>query len=273
MQLPAPGIYSMSNDDYHQGPGRLALSKGGLVELSRSPAHYRAMLEKPHETTPAMTFGTQFHCAVLEPDVFAAHYVLEPKFDKRTKTGKEEYSSFQESLAENQQEPISQESLDLITAMQASLRSSDVVSVLLSNGVAEQSIFWQDDTWRFTCKCRPDFINIFDHIVIDLKTTTDASPEAFSRTIINFRYHWQAAHYLAGVNAVYDDCYTDFVLIAVEKAPPFAFQVYQIAYSDIYYAQQQIKPLMRTYAKCLETDTWPGPPDAIQLIELPTKRR
>jgi len=259
----------MSSDDYHRGPGASALSKGGLVELSRSPAHYKAMLDNPQEPTPSLIFGTQFHCAVLEPELFAIHYIVEPKVDKRTKAGKEEYAAFQALLQEKGQEVISQESLDLIGNMKEALFQSQVASGLLSDGLSEQSIFWHHPKWQFMCKCRPDHINTRHRVLVDIKTTLDASPEAFSRAVVNYRYHWQAAHYLEGVNTILEDEYSEFIYIAIEKSPPFAVQIYRIKHDDIYLAQEQIKPLLSRYAECLASDTWPGPPDRIQSLELP----
>jgi exodeoxyribonuclease VIII len=70
------GIYSgIPNADYHHGPG---ISKSGLDLISRSPLHYKAVLdaENDNEPTPAQAIGTALHCAVLEPDVFVQEYCL-----------------------------------------------------------------------------------------------------------------------------------------------------------------------------------------------------
>jgi len=266
-----PGIYpDMSNEDYHRGRGKASLSKGSLVELARSPAHLKAYRDADHEPTPAMVFGSQFHCAVLEPELFAQRYVVAPKVDRRTKAGKAKWAEFQLSLAENGQEEITQDNMDLINRMADSLRASEIANGLLSDGKAEQSIFWNHPKWGFSCKCRPDFLNNKYSLVVDLKTATDASPEAFAKAVVNYRYHWQAAHYLQGINEILPKEYKEFIFVVIEKTPPYAVQNYILKRDDIYLAEEQIKPLLSLYAECLANDTWPGPPDRIQTIELPS---
>ncbi len=65
-------------------------------------------------------------------------------------------------------------------------------------GLAEQSYWWKHRETGLQCKCRCDYV--IDDMVIDLKTTGEggASPDKFTKTIVNFQYHMQAAHYLQG---------------------------------------------------------------------------
>ena len=65
-----------------------------LVKIMRSPEHFKHYLTAPFTVTPTLKFGTALHCAYLEPERFADHYIESPKFDRRTKEGKtkaEEY--------------------------------------------------------------------------------------------------------------------------------------------------------------------------------------
>ena len=264
-----PGIYTMSNSDYHRGPGKKSLSKGGLDQLAKSAAHYKAHLEQESSPTPAMIFGSQFHCAALEQDLFKKKYVVDPKIYRRTKAGKAEYAEFQASLEEKGQSVITQDNLDLINRMVESMYKSEIAASLLTDGIAESSIFWNHPKWGFSCKCRPDFLNEKHKIAIDLKTTTDASPQAFAKAIVNYKYHWQASHYLAGINQIISPDYEEFVFIAIEKTPPYAVQNYILKRDDIYLAEEQIKPLYAQFAECISSDIWPGPTDRIQVVDLP----
>ena len=58
-----------------------------------------------------------------------------------------------------------------------------------SSGKAEQSYWWTHPKTGLPCKCRCDYV--IDDMVIDLKTTGEggASPDVFTRTIVNFKYH------------------------------------------------------------------------------------
>ena len=111
--------------------------------------------------------------------------------------------------------------MDAALAMAAAVRSHQAAAELLRDGQAEQSFWWDDADTGLRCKCRPDWLN--GATVIDLKTTTDASPAGFAKSCATFRYHVQASHYLAGLPA------ERFIFIAVEKVYPYAVGVYQLA--------------------------------------------
>ncbi len=265
-----PGIYTMSNEDYHRGKGKDALSKGGLDKLDKSPAHLKIHFEEESKPTPAMIFGSNFHCAALEPEIFKRDYMVEPDFgDKRKKENKAAHVIFQLEVEEKGLTIISQSDMDLINYMVDSLYESDVVSGLLSDGIAEQSFFWNHPKWGFGCKVRPDYLNDKYRIAIDLKSAADASPEAFGKATANYKYHWQGSWYLDGINELSPEKYEEFVFIVVEKTPPYAVQNYILKRDDIYLAELQIEPLLSQYAECLASDVWPGPSDRIQTLTLP----
>lgn len=265
-----PGIYTMSNEDYHRGQGKDALSKSSLVAFDKSPAHLLEQRENPKDSTPAMIFGSNFHCAALENEIFKRGYIAEPKFpDRRKKEGKIAYADFQIKVAEEGLTVMSQSDMDLINWMVDSLYESEVAISLLSDGIAEQSFFWNHPKWGFKCKVRPDYLNDKHRITIDLKSAADGSPEAFGKATANLKYHWQGSWYLDGVNAISPEKYTEFVFIVVEKTPPYAVQNYILKRDDVYLAEEQIKPLLSRYAECLASDEWPGPSDKIRTLELP----
>ena len=68
-------------------------------------------------------------------------------------------------------------------------------------------------------------------LIVDLKTTMDASPDAFARTAANFNYPLQAAYYVDGLQAAgiaSPDAVTSFVFLVVEKTPPYGVAVYTL---------------------------------------------
>lgn len=159
------GIVSgLSIEAYHQDS---SISSTGLRELKKSPAHYKAYIDSARQPTQAMAFGTGFHALVGEPHLFASKYVKAPEgLDKRTKEGKETYALF---LEKNQgKEILSHEDYDRMDGMLSALIHNKTALHLLTNGQAEQSIFWTDKETGVMCKCRPDFLRS-DGIVVDLK--------------------------------------------------------------------------------------------------------
>ncbi len=101
-----------------------------------------------------------------------------------------------------------------------------------SGGRSEESFFWQDPETGLACKCRPDYLRT-DRILLDIKTTENASLEEFSRTLLKYNYHLSAAHYLDGVSAVTGQHCETFLIIACEKSAPYCVQVFEVDFGSI----------------------------------------
>lgn len=214
----------MNHADYHAHP---AVSKSQLDAINRSPLHYWSQYVNPDrlrpEPTPAMLFGTAVHTAVLEPELFDAQYALAPDIGKTTKAGKEAWAA---AAATGKQLLKPDELADIRGIRQALLEHPAAALALKAEGVAEKSIFAVDPTTGIEIKCRPDYLTDSGW-VIDLKTTQDASLSGFQRSVVNFRYHVQAAHYLATIEAATGIRPKGFVFLAVEKTYPYAIQVFR----------------------------------------------
>ena len=105
--------------------------------------------------------------------------------------------------------------------------------------------------------------------MVDLKTTAgSAAPNDFAVTAAKYRYYIQEAFYRAGARATgIGDC--DFYYLTVEKQPPNLVSVTRLHPDAIQLGDQLMRQAVRTYATCLETDTWPGYSDEVTEIDLP----
>lgn len=252
-------LVTISERDYHSD--REHVSKTWLDKINRSPLHLRCYLDsEPKPQTPAMQLGSITHVCILEPDRFNTEFVCSPKLDKRTKAGKEEYAQFE---AENSGKVVvDKSSFDKAVSMRDSVRAHKAARALLDAGSAEQSVFWNDSEFEVGCKARGDWVR--ENIIVDLKTSSDASPSGFAKSIANFRYHVQAAHYEAGFDI------DKFVFIVVESEPPYGVAVYAVDADMLLRGSEARKRNMDAYAECIQTDKWPGYPDSVQTIALPT---
>nr|DAQ54379.1 MAG TPA: Exodeoxyribonuclease 8 [Caudoviricetes sp.] len=242
--------------DYHAHP---AVSKSLLDRMAKSPLHARAYLDGAIEpATPAMLFGTALHTAVLEPARYAAEYAVF-EGDRRTKDGKATY----EKLIASGKSIISAADADVISAMVSSILQHPVAAKLLTEGVVEHSVFWTHPRTGLECKARPDYWRQNHGMVVDLKTTEDASPAGFARSIAAYRYHVQAAHYLDGTMAA------RFVFIAIEKKAPYAVGVYELDPASLTAGASLRARDIEQYASCVEFNAWPGYSPEIQTIALP----
>jgi exodeoxyribonuclease VIII len=229
-------IYGMSAEEYHAKPH---LSKSGMVEILKSPAHYQAYTQQQWEQTHSMLFGSALHTMVLEPHLFRTRYACQPNGLKlSTKEGKE----WKESVGD--QEIISwEDGLDIVGAAK-SIKNAVSEQGLL-DGSYEVSYF---ETAPVMLKCRPDIV--LGSRLVDIKTTTDVRERAFNRTVLNFGYHIQAAHYMAMTGA------TEFVFIAVETFPPYAVQVYWLDDNWLAEGMRLRNRAIQIFEDCCKVDAW-----------------
>jgi exodeoxyribonuclease VIII len=160
-------------------------------------------------------------------------------------------------------EAVTQSDMALALSMAASVRVHPAAAALLAHGKAEQSFWWDDAATGLRCKCRPDWYD--GTTVVDLKTTTDASPAGFARSVATFRYHVQASHYLAGLHGA-----ERFVFIAVEKTAPYAVAVYELDAAAMAAGDELRQRDMRVIADCQAISEWPGYGNTIQPLSLPS---
>jgi hypothetical protein len=265
-----PGLHRGVHGAVYHERIRAMVSSGGLKRLGQSPAHYDAWVrgEIKTESTPALEFGTAFHMAVLEPGRFESTYALEPEFgDCRTKGPRAARDAWR---AENAgRTPIDADDARAISGMLASIRRHPLAARMFQNGEAELTVRWTDDVTGLPCRARPDFYSSSLAMVVDVKTTDDASPQGFTRSIAKYGYAKQEALYRAGLAAVGKPV-SHFVFLSVEKTAPFNVGAYVIAERDRFAAHQWVRDKIDLLASCIATDTWPGYDPHIVELSLPS---
>lgn len=262
------GIHDLSNEEYHSSVG---ISKSGLTEILRSPAHYWEKYlnpdREPKGSTPAMFFGSAVHKMVLEPEEFLHEYTVIPSEIASLNKNTKKYKEFVAEIAERGKLGLQPDDFGLICGIDSALKNHPYASGLLTGGLPEKSFFWTDKETGVLCKCRPDYW-IEGMCLPDLKTTADARPQEFTKSCANFGYYMQEAFYTDGVEAVTGER-LPMPFVAVEKEPPFSVGLYKLDEDDVAYGRRRYRKALRIYAECLERDKWPGLPEEIQTIFLP----
>jgi hypothetical protein len=256
---------SLSNAEYH---ARSEVSKSGLDLVHRSPLHFWNRYLNPNRVveppTDAMVLGSALHTRVLEPHLFDDEYAVAPQCDRRTKEGKMIWADFEQEAAGKAL--LKAEDAARINAMAEAVRQHPAARVLLSkSGKSEQSYFWTDDDSGIQCKCRPDFHTDDRRIIVDVKTTEDASPRKFlNSALYNWRYHVQAAFYMQGVPEA-----EVFLFACVEKKPPFAVAVYSLPAKLLERGLEEAKADLHLIAECRAANKWPSYSEEVQELPLP----
>lgn len=245
------------------------MNSSGLKLILRSPAHYyeHRFNRIEEKETPALRFGKLFHLAVLEPKLFRENYVIQPKFDRRTKIGKEGYEAWQAALKPSAI-IVPEEDAPKLERMAYKILNHPMASKLLEKGVRETTMWYKDPVTGILCKIRPDFVSE-RWGMIDLKTTKDAREDAFWRDVKKLEYDLQGAHYRTGAKTTGVCRHDAFTYIAVEKDPPYEIAVHPSGASIIAYGDRKRERGMAIYNECLKTNRWPGYNPRTQPLEYP----
>lgn len=241
-----------TNAEYHSGEG---VSKSDLDLLHECPEKYRYKKDNPtEEQSPTLLFGSVVHKLILEPEEFESEFAIIPECDKRTKEGKTKYAEYLETLGSRT--GITKSDYERAVAMRDAVMSNPKAEYLLTGGTTETSYYWNDSRTDVLCKCRPDKVN--KGYIIDLKTTGDASPSSFSKSLNDYRYHVQAAWYLRGYEAATGIKPEGFIFIAVEKKPPYSTAIYVCNDVSAEIGAREADDDLDIFVTCTESNNWYG---------------
>jgi hypothetical protein len=266
-----PGIYEMTNEQYHADPvpgGSLSSSGARKLLAPSCPARFRH--DQLHGQAPRRTFdfGTAAHQQVLGngPELVSIQ-----ADDYRTKAAQ----AARDEARLAGQVPLLPAEYEQVQAMAAAIRQHPIASALLAegSGAAEQSLFWQDQVTGVWRRARPDWLpnpGAGRLIVPDYKTTVSAATDAIERSVESYGYHQQAAWYLDAVRALgLGDEHAAFVFIFQEKTAPFLVRVVQLATSAMRIGRHLNRKALATYQACHASGEWPGYSDDIDTVSLP----
>lgn len=253
----------MTFDDYK---AISAVNWSTLKHAGKSPAHYRAALERDFVPSPAMEIGTAVHAAVLEPEEFEARYVV---WDGGARRGKA-WDAFRDANADRRILKADEHQRVLVIA--ETVHSNRVAAPYLTGGGEfEASFVWTDEETGLRCKGRADRIAYNAgglRVLVDLKTTNDGDPRKFAATAARLGYHGQLAFYSDGL-ASRGQPVDKVVMIVVETSAPFDVTVYEVDDETLYAGECLYRELLAKVAGCRSTGKWPGRFLAEEVFRLP----
>ena len=263
MPLTIPSVVSgMTAREYH---AIRRFQQSSIRYMLQSPAHWKAHDETPSESTPQMQFGTVVHAMILEPhtinDVVRVLPADAP--DKRSNAGKAWHADF----ASGGHIIMSADDYARAAGARTALLAHPAAR-LLDGARVEVSMFW-DSAYGAPCKARADILAQDCEFVLDVKTTRDASPQEFMRSMWNFRYDIQAAWYIDAVAEVLGHKPSSFVIAAVEVEPPHGVMFYRIEDHALEIARRDIAHALYEYVLARESGVWHGYTTEIMPLSLP----
>ena len=267
-----PGIYrEMSVEDYDAIP---AVRRTFLWNLyNRSPGHAKWMQDN-FVATEALSDGTMVHLSVLQPEEFPRQYAVLPPFENdpenRTKQGlepknlkstgyyKEKKAMFTEMCASAGREIVDESKYNMAYELGKRIREHDVTKRFFQRGSANEAVsVWRDVSTDVLCKARYDcLVEEGMPTAVDLKTTADAHPRAFARSIMKWGYYFQAEFYLQGLaaNGLHSP---NFLIVAGEKSPPYPVVVYECDHKTLKLGALHVAAALKQYKQCMDNNDWP----------------
>lgn len=254
------------NDLYHGDTTRV--SKSGLDLISKAPALYYARYLDPNrileKKTEALITGSALHTIVLEGHKFADEFVVSPEFHgEGSKSRRIDFTQ-----ANAGKSAISVETYNTVSYMRDAILSHPIARELLSNGVVEERLNFECLETGAQCKIKPDFRNTEHRILVDLKSTEDASDRGFQKSAFTYRYHVQSAFYTDG--SFYNGLNpSEFVFIAAEKHPPYLVNIFRADPEVVNLGRMAYLHDLQTYVDCKKSGKWPGYDPKIKDLGLP----
>lgn len=248
---------------YRGSPG---VSQSTLKHMRYSPAKCLWEMNHPRPPSPAMELGRAIHAALLEPETFNAEWCIRPKFDRRTKDGKAAAEEWERKNAGRQ--GIDATDMDTVNNVAARVFDNDFYGRFFKAGEKECSFWSEDAEHRIIKRCRLDNYIPAENMIVDLKTTECAQPEAFQRDIWKYLYHVQAAYYTDIVREVTGkNC--SFFIVAVEKTKDCDVTVHLVGDDAIANGRAMYKKWLAEYVKCFRADVWPGYKEQVNTYQTP----
>ena len=251
----------ITNAEYHGRKTHLSSTNIRTFKKNRKQFEY-SLTHDLIKQTKAMADGTAVHAFFLERDKFDTDFVIKPA-DMRlnTKTGKEWALEHQSKII------IDSELGNNLYEMEKSFMDSPAKLIYDIKGQTELSYFW-DDLGTIKGKCRPDWLSDDGEIVVDVKTTTDASPRGFQKSISTWGYHLQLGWYLRGLRKLGLPA-EQFIFIAIEKTAPFCDGVYSADQNMIDFAMKELDQLIPEIQTAMVSNEFPDYTPEITPIGLP----
>jgi hypothetical protein len=281
-----------------------AMNWSTLRHLETSPLLLDHRKRNPRPDTDSLRLGRAIHCALLEPDRWK-RFLVEPKFDKRTKDGLaarakwlvdelgegfvplpafklntkakflEEVPDGATVIAGDEatakvlegRELIDEETRALADRCAKAVLDHPKAAAMLAFGKTEEPITWTDRETGVPCKARLDLGK--PGFVLDVKSSRQPTLRGICADFARYRYHGQLAFYQDGAitsRRIPADAPPPRVIV-VQTVEPFDVVPGWIGQWDLDRGRALYKSLLRRYLECTAAEWWPG--IAPEPIELP----
>lgn len=276
-----PGIYdNISIQDYHSEPDYISATSIKEAKRSLKQFHWHRTGKMKREQKTHFDFGNAFELALLDRinfdnqvAILQTEYWIQLAQDEKKAEGKDALKVPKSSARYKAEESkffaanegkyiipdVGEQSFEYIEHMLESCYSDPVIQKLISGTQYQLSLFWEDEESGLKLKTRPDICKVKKNVIVNLKTTDDASPEKFSRDLSNYNYPLQACVEIQGClkTGLMPDVDV-YLWLVVEKKPPFNAVIYEFTKNDIDICMGEYRYLINKIGDAYKQNKWPG---------------
>ncbi|MEU0078629.1 PD-(D/E)XK nuclease-like domain-containing protein [Micromonospora tulbaghiae] len=257
--ITAPGVYDMTEEEYHAHP---ALSSSGARKLlpPSCPAIFHYERENGAGHKREFDLGHAAHRLVL--GVGSELHVVDADNYRTDKAKADRDAAYARGEI-----PLLPHEFDTVQAMAAKLREHPRAGeVFAEGGVAEQSLFWTDPETGVQCRARMDY---FTNRIVDYKTTTNVSLDHIRKSVDSWGYYCQEDWYrTAAVELGLIEPDAPFLFVFQSKTAPYLVTVVELDEIDVRIGRDRNRLAREIFRDCTESGVWPTYSDDIERISL-----
>jgi hypothetical protein len=199
------------------------VSESDLKTFLKSP---RAYFYDKNRTEPKpdkkhFAVGSALYEYIMEKDQFDKNFIVSPKFDRRTKDGKQKYEDFQ--LKADGKTILDEQEMEMIKQISVSAKMNRTFMELLEGSYYEVSCYTVDEVTGLKVRLRPDILPMSKNTVVDIKSCLDSSPKGFKSDVYSYDYSLTSAYYLDFLGR------ENYVFAAMEKNAPYQTSLYVLS--------------------------------------------
>jgi hypothetical protein len=257
-----------------------ALSHSMLSCLAQNPMECKMRYvddppSLPPKDSAAFAMGHAVHCLALEPEKFDERFAVAPKVDRRTTAGKVAWAEY---LADCEGKTIldEQDYADAVACVQALNNHPEFAAIMAQPRRVE--VPFEFDLFGHRFKAKPDAIIDSMKLILDIKTTDDASPHRWQWSAVDYGYHRQQIIYQEALRQAAGKKYR-FYFAVVEKPKPSTrgipptVALYELDPDTVLMGYEDTQRLVQDYETRRETKNWQQPySSGIVPLRLPKRR-
>lgn len=257
--MTAPGYYVMTAEQYHADPAVVPSLSSSIAQTVLSESLRKAWYRHPRLNPnyreihdDKFDLGKVSHSIVLEKD--ETRVVVVEANDWRTNKAKEEREA---ARASGKTALLARHYADvraMVEAAQEFVKTSDIAEYWDGAEPELTGLCLEGGVWL---RARFDKITQNRRLIMDYKSTTDVSPEAFSRQIVRMGYHIQDAFYRRVARNLGAQS-PRFVFLAQSVEPPHECTLHGCHETLQEIADVQVERAIQLWRECLTKKQWPS---------------